>query len=319
MPVRYILYLHGPVSVWEEFRMPFSADDLRYRVEQTYPALCAYLSRQARSHLGILKHDTYEIDVVVGDVVEKLTRLGVLGGQDAQPLTALDRMSNAQFYTFLGHMVRNKAIDRLRKYHMRVSSFSELESPDGSDVDDNPLNETVDSLWGDPPFATPETATLALVAQQELRAVLIHCIKRLESAPHQLEAVLEEIKEVGGDEALHVLFEEFHPVSDQTSLAHISQHKDHAHRKLRLCLQEGSSNLIVHVALRLIQYGKRNPHTGDFLVDIRILAGGRLTEDDVQTGLHLLTVENLLNWHGEEHLSITASQMKQLQRYYRED
>ena len=299
--------------------MPFSADDLRYRAEQTYPALCAYLNRQAKSHLGILKHDTYEIDVVVGDVVEKLTRLGVLGGQDEQPLTALDRMSNAQFYTFLGRMARNKAIDRLRRYHMHVSSFSELESPDGSDVDDNPLNETVDSLWGDPPFATPETAALALVAQQELRAVLIHCIKRLESAPHQLEAILEEIKEVGGDEALHVLFEDFHHVSDETSIAHISQHKDHAHRKLRLCLQERSSNLIVHVALRLIQCGVQVPDTKNFTVDIGILASGWLTEDDVQTGLHQLAVENLLNWHGEEHLLITASQMKHLQRYYRED
>lgn len=299
--------------------MPFSADDLRYRAEQTYPALCAYLNRQAKSHLGILKLDTYEIDVVVGDVVEKLTRLGVLGGRDVQPLTALDRMSNAQFYTFLGRMARNKAIDRLRRYRMHVSSFSELESPDGSDVDDNPLNETVDSLWGNPPFAAPETATLALVAQQELRAVLIHCIRRLESAPHQLEAVLEEIKEAGGDEALHVLFEEFHHISDETSIAHISQHRDHAHRKLRQCLQERSSNLIVHVALRLIQCGERNPHTGDFSVDTRNLASDRLTEDDVQTGLHQLTVENLLNWHGEEHFLITASQMKQLQRYYRED
>src|SRR5579863_9171321 len=210
--------------------MPFSADDLRYHAERTYPALCAYLSRQAKSHLGILKYDTYEIDVVVGDVVEKLIKLGVLGGQDEQPLTALDRLSNAQFYTFLGRMVRNKAIDRLRRYHMHVSSFSELEAPDGSEVDDNPLNETVESLWGDPPFATPEKATLALVTQQELRAVLIHCIKRLESAPHQLEAVLQEIKEVGGDEALHVLFEEFHPVSDESFISHISQHKDHAHR-----------------------------------------------------------------------------------------
>ena len=299
--------------------MPFSADDLRYHAEQTYPALYAYLSRQAKNHLGMLKNDTYEVDMVVGHVIEQLVKLGLLGGQDKQPLTALDRMSTAQFYTFLGRMVRNKAIDRLRKHRLQVSSFAELESPDSSEVDDNPLNSTEVSIWGNPPFATPETATLALVSQQELRAVLIHCIQKLEAAPHQLEAVLQEIKDIGGEEAVHVLFEEIHFSLEETMIAHISQHKDHAHRRLRLCLQESSSNLIVHVALRLIQCGVQIPGTKDFSVDMHILADDRLTESDVKDGLRHLTEENVLDWHGEERVVISASKMKHLQRYYRED
>ena len=299
--------------------MSFSADALRYHAEQIYPELCAYLSRQAKSNLGVLKNDTYEVDYVVGHVIEQLIKLGLLGAQDTKPLTALDRMSNAQFYTFLKRMAANKAIDRLRKHHMHVASFSELESSDGSDVDDNPLNATEESIWGHPPFDTPEKATLAIVSQQELRAVLIHCIRKLEAAPHQLEAILQEIKDIGGDEAVHILFEEIHYSPEGTAIAHISQHKDHAHRRLRSCLQESSSNLIVHVALRLIQCGVLIPGTKDFAVNFQTLVDGRLTESAVQDGLRHLTEENVLDWHGEEHFMISASQMKHLQRYYRED
>ncbi|MEO8972080.1 MAG: hypothetical protein ABI406_10845 [Ktedonobacteraceae bacterium] len=299
--------------------MSFSADDLRYHAELTYPDLCAYLSRQAKNNLGVLKNDTYEVDLVVGHVIEQLVRLGILGGQDKQPLTALDHMNDAQFYTFLKRMAINKAIDRLRKHHMQVASFSALESPDGSDVDDNPLNATEESIWGNPPFATPEMATLALVSQQELRAVLIHCIQRLETAPHQLEAMLQEIKDIGGDEAVHILFEQIHYSPEETTIAHMSQHKDHAHRRLRLCLQESSSNLIVHVAFRLIQCGVQNPGTKDFSVDIHMLADVRLAESAVKDGLRRLTEENVLDWHGEERIVISASQMKHLQRFYRED
>lgn len=298
--------------------MPFSAEDLRYRAEQTFPELCAYLNRQAKNHLGMLKNDAFEIDMVVDHVIERLVKIGLLGGQDKQPLTALDRMSNAQFYAFLKSMVKNKAIDLWRKHHLPVSSFSALETPDSSD-DDNLLNTTDSSIWGNPPFDTPEKATLALVSQQELRAVLIHCIQRLETAPHQLEAVLEEIKELGGDEAVHVLFEDIHYTPAKTPSEHLSQHKDHAHRRLRLCLQESSSNLIVHVALRLIQCGEQNPDTKDFSVDMHLLVDDRLTESDVRAGLRRLTEENVLAWHDEEHVVVTASQMKHLQRYYKED
>lgn len=299
--------------------MPFSAEDLRYRVEQTYPALYAYLSRQAKNHLEMLKNDTFEIDMVVDHVVERLVQLGLLGGQDKQPLTALDRMSNAQFYAFLKSMVKNKAIDLWRKRHLQVSSFSELEASDGSDVDENPLNATEESIWGNPPFATPEKAALALVSQQELRTKLIHCLKRLEAAPHQLEAIRQEVKEFGGDEALQVLFEDIHYSPEEATIPHLSQHKDHAHRKLRLCLQADSSNLIVRVALRLIQCGQQITGTKDFSVDSNTLADDELTESAVQDGLRRLTEENVLDWHGEARIVISASQMKRLQRYHKED
>lgn len=299
--------------------MPFSADDLRYRAEQTYPALYAYLSRQAINHLGVLKGDTFEVDLVVGHVIEQLVKLGLLGGEDKLPLTALDRMSAAQFYKFLSRMATNKAIDRLRKLHLQVSSFSDLGSPVGSDVDDNPLNATEESIWGTQPFDTPEKAALALVSQLELRTKLIHCLKRLEAAPHQLEAIRQEVKEFGGDEAVHILFEDIHYSTEEATILHISQHKDHAHRRLRLCLQEGSSDLIVHVALRLIQCGLQNASSKDFSVDIDTLAEDSLTESDVKVGLRRLTEENVLDWHGEERVVISASQMKHLQRYYKED
>jgi hypothetical protein len=307
------------VGVWEDFRMPFSADDLRYRAEQTYPALYAYLSRQAKNHLGVLKNDTFEVDLVVGHVIEQLVKLGLLGGEDKLPLTALDRMSAAQFYTFLNRMATNKAIDRLRKLHLQVSSFSDLMSPAGTDVDDNPLNATEESIWGNQPFDTPEKAALALVSQLELREKLIHCLKRLETAPHQLEAIRQEVKEFGGDEAVHVLFEEIHYSPEETAIPHISQHKDHAHRRLRLCLQEDSANLIVHVALRLIQCGQQNIGAKDFSVAISTLVDDGLTEIAVRDGLRRLTEENVLDWHSEECVVISASQMKHLQRYYKED
>jgi hypothetical protein len=307
------------VGVWEDFRMPFSANDLRYRAEETYPALYAYLSRQAINHLGALKSDTFEVDLVVGHVIEQLVKLGLLGGEDKQALTALDRMSPAQFYSFLSRMAINKAIDRLRKRHVQVSSFSDLESSFSPDVDDNPLNATVDSIWGNPPFDTPEKAALELVSRQELRTKLIHCLKRLETAPHQLEAIRQEVKEFGGDEAVHVLFEDIHYSPEEALIFHISQHKDHAHRRLRLCLQEGSSNLIVHLALRLIQCGQQSIGTKEVSVDIYTLIDDELTESDVKDGLRRLTKENVLDWHDGDRVVISASQLKQLQRYYRED
>lgn len=299
--------------------MSFSANDLRYRAEQTYPALYAYLSRQAINHLGVLRSDTFEVDLVVGHVIEQLVKLGLLGGEDKQPLTVLDRMSAAQFYTFLNRMATNKAIDRLRKIHLPVSAFSDLLSHAGSDVDDNPLNATEESIWGNVPFDTPEKAALALVSQHELRTKLIHCLKKLETAPRQLEAIRQEVKEFGGEEAVHALFEDIHYSIEEGTISHVSQHKDHAHRRLRLCLQEGNSNLIVHVALRLIQCGQQYVSTKEFSVDISTLAVDGLTESVVKDGLHRLTEENVLDWHGEAHVVISASQMKHLLRYYKED
>ena len=54
-------------------------------------------------------------------------RLGLLGGGDYTPKTALDLLTDAQFYAFLSRSVRNKAIDRLRKRRLQVSTATELE------------------------------------------------------------------------------------------------------------------------------------------------------------------------------------------------
>ena len=52
--------------------MPFTARDLRYHAEQSYPMLYAYLHRNAQRFLGNLKYDAFEVDTVVGHVVEQL-------------------------------------------------------------------------------------------------------------------------------------------------------------------------------------------------------------------------------------------------------
>ncbi|GER88310.1 hypothetical protein KDW_24720 [Dictyobacter vulcani] len=65
--------------------MPFTANDLRYRAEQSYPLLYAYLHRNAQRYLGALKYDAFEVDTVIGHVVEQLVRLGILGGEDRTP------------------------------------------------------------------------------------------------------------------------------------------------------------------------------------------------------------------------------------------
>ena len=110
--------------------MPFTAHDLRYKAEQTYPALYAHLSRHAQRFLGSLRYDSNELDLVVGHVVEQLVRLGLLGGEDKTPLTALDRLTTAQFYAFLNRSIRNKAIDRLRKHRIQPMTMAELEPMD---------------------------------------------------------------------------------------------------------------------------------------------------------------------------------------------
>src|SRR5207253_6336983 len=189
------------------FRMPFTAHDLRYKAEETYPALYAHLSRHAQRFLQSLKFDAVELDLVVGHVVEQLVRVGLLGGGDKTPLTALDRFSNAQFYAFLNHSIRNKAIDRLRKRRPQVSSTAELEALEGAEGEDDPLTESVESLWG-PPFATPEEVILNLASRQELRNLLVHCIKELGAAPRQLQAVMFELEEFDAVDLFHDVIEE---------------------------------------------------------------------------------------------------------------
>ncbi len=300
--------------------MPFTAHDLRYQPEESYPLLYAYLHRNAQRYLGALKYDAFEVDTVIGHVVEQLVRLGLLGGKEYTPLTALDRLTDAQFYAFLCHSVRNKAIDRLRKRRLQVSTSAALE-PQEAEGDNDPLNDAVESLWGAIPFAIPEEIILQLASQDDLRNLLKHCILQLRSAPHQLQAVIQELQEIGVDDLLHSIIDELHLSLASEPKPHMSQHKDHAHKKLRLCLQQQSSNLAVMIALRLTNYiklsgMKLSRDSDDYVADIQALAQQDLSIDDVHRGLHALVSEGLLTWHGEAVVHLSVDQMKRLSRFY---
>src|SRR5262249_28102977 len=95
-------------ALWSKLCMPFTADELRYHIEQSFPILYAYLQQRARRYLGPLQFDTFEMDLVVEHVIEQLVRLGILGSGDHVPENTLDRLNPAQFYAFLNHSVRNK-------------------------------------------------------------------------------------------------------------------------------------------------------------------------------------------------------------------
>ena len=280
------------------------------------------MTRHAQRFLQSLKYDAFELDLVVGHVVEQLVRLGLLGGGDKTPLTALDRLSEAQFYAFLNHSIRNKAIDRLRKRRAQVSSTAELEALEGVEGEDDALTESVESLWG-PPFATPEEVTLTLASRQELRNLLVHCIKELSAAPRQLQAVILEIEEFDAVDLLQDVIEELKKIEAssaiETPLPHASQHKDHAHKKLRHCLQESSTNLVVMIALRLTKYGVRSTSSDEFFVQIQTLAQKDLSEGEVRRGLNKLVAEGYLNWHDDEVVRITLAQMKHLKRFYKDE
>lgn len=303
--------------------MPFTAHDLRYKPEQSYPVLYAYLQRHAQRHLGALMYDAVEVDMVVSHVVEQLVRLGIFGAGNTTPQNALDRLSDAQFYAFLNTSVKHKAIDRLRKRRLQVSNATDLETPGGAEGEDNPMNDAVESMWGSVPFANPEELALHLATQQEMRDMLKHCIMALGAAPRQLQAIIQELQEMGADDLLRNIQEELHAtlatLSSPSSTLHMSQHKDHAHRKLRHCLQQQSTNLIVIVALRLTEYGIHSSDTSEYTVDIQTLAQDDLTESDVKTGLYGLVAESLLTWSGEQNVRFTSAQMKHLTRFYREE
>ncbi|HEY4386528.1 MAG TPA: hypothetical protein VGN34_18890 [Ktedonobacteraceae bacterium] len=302
------------------FRMPFTAHDLRYHPEQSYPLLYAYLHRNAQRYLGSLQYDAFEVDIVVGHVVEQLVRLGLFAGGDSSPKTALDQLSDAQFYAFLNRSVHNKAIDRLRKKHIQISTSAELESSERDESDDGPMGDAVTSLWGSTPFSTPEEITIHLSSQLALRDVLKHCIQQLQAAPNQLQAVLHELSEYGADDLLQVLAEDWHlSLSSDPLNPHNSQHKDHAHKKIRHCLQQKSSNLTVIVALRLCEYKVLSHETHEYTVDLQTLAQNDLSEQDVQVGLKELVAEGLLSWHGEESVHLSSAQIKRLTRYYKEE
>src|SRR5207245_9270889 len=141
-----------------------------------------YLYQRAQRFLGPLKYDAFEVDLVIGHVIEYLVRLDLLGGGDHAPETALDRLSNAQFYAFLNRSVRNKAIDRLRKRRPPMYTLTERETTGAIEDEMDPLKEASESFWGPAPFATPEEAALEAASRDELRSLLKHCIKALSSA-----------------------------------------------------------------------------------------------------------------------------------------
>jgi len=304
------------------FRMPFTAHDLRYRPEQSYPLLYAYLHRNAQRYLGSLKYDAFEVDTVVGHVVEQLVRLGLFAGGDSSPKNALDHLSDAQFYAFLSRSVHNKAIDRLRKRHFPISTSAELESTERDEPEDDPMEGAATSLWGSAPFSTPEEITLHLSSQLALRNVLKHCIQKLQAAPNQLQAILHELADIGADDLLQVLSEDFQlslPSSNPLN-PHLSQHKDHAHKKIRLCLQKESSNLTVTVALRLCEYKHLSHETHEYTVDLQTLAQDDLSVDAVHSALNELVADGLLSWHnGEEMVHLDSAQVKRLTRFYKEE
>ena len=158
-----------------------------------------------------------------------------------------------------------------------------------------------------------------------------HCIKALGAAPNQLQAVIEELREIGADDLLKDVGEELHvSVSSPGPVnPHISQHKDHAHKKLRNCLQQQSTNLTVMIALRLTEYKnvssqelssqKVSSDMKLYTVDIQTLAQKDLSEDEVRKGLNGLVTEGLLDWHGEDVVQLTTAQMKRLTRFYKEE
>jgi len=299
--------------------MPFSAKDLRYHLEESYPALCTYIQHRAQRYLGQLAFDAFETDQVVGHVIEYLTRIQLLGGGDQAPKTALDDLSNAQFYTFLNRMVQNKAIDRLRRRRLPMSTTGELEEQGNPDDDNDPLNSVVEPFWGDVPFANPEEAALEAVSQEQLRALLKKCIETLSAAPRQLQAVIQELEELGAGDLVQEVRADVPLELEASAVAHLSQHKDHAHKKLRLCLQKNSTNLAVMIAIRLTEYGTESNGTDELSVPLQTLTQKDLSLREVQTGLQHLTRAGLLNWQGEENVSLTLTQRKLLTRFYEEE
>ena len=299
--------------------MSFTIKDLRYNLEASYPLLQSYLRHRAELALGNLRFDADEVDLVVGHVIDYLVRLGILGNQG--PETALDRLTEPQFYKFLNQSIKNKAIDRLRKRRLLVSPVAALQGPGDEEEEYDPFNEVQQSIWDTMPFRTPEEIVEALVSTVELRQLLITCIERLKAAPHQYQAVIQELKELDALALLHGIHEDA-ATNSAVPIEHMSQHKDHAHKKLRHCVQQSSTHLIVIVALRLTQYGVRSPTDSKMLsVNIESLQLNEQNQSDLSTqevreGLRQLVAEGLLEWNGEQTVHFTSAQAKRLGRFY---
>jgi DNA-directed RNA polymerase specialized sigma24 family protein len=300
------------------FFMSFTVHDLRYHLPEHYASLCAYLNYRAKRALGALGTDNFELDQVVSHVIEQLARMGILGMGDATALTALDSFTDAQFYAFLNRSVRNKAIDRLRKHHAPTNTFAELERTRGEEDEASMLDAQVESLWGTVPYSTPEEAALEAASQESLRRLLKECIKGLTAAPRQLQALVHELDDLGASELVEEIRREYGVLLADTPLEHASQHKDHAHKKLRHCLQKSSTNLAVLVALRLSEYEAPFYTGAMYSVEVKALAQEKLTEQEVRMGLHHLAAEGLLVWQGEETVEFSLEQRKRLARFYEE-
>ncbi|MGZ3611105.1 MAG: hypothetical protein ACXVBU_13710, partial [Ktedonobacteraceae bacterium] len=176
-----------------------------------------------------------------------------------------------------------------------------------------------DSLWGPPPFPTPEAAALQAASQESIRFLIKQCIEELGSAPRQLLAVLQELHEMGMEDLVRELKNEFQAQLSDLDVTHLSQHKDHAHKKLRHCLQQSSTNLAVLAALRLTEYGHISTGIDEISVDILALVDERLSEEEVLKGLNHLARAGLLDWHGEKSVCTTSDQLKHLARFYEEE
>ncbi len=299
--------------------MPFTVYDLRYHLTEHYASLYAYVQHRARRYLGQLGADTFEVDQVVSHVIEQLTRLDILGTGDNAPKTVFDDFTDAQFYAFLNHMVRNKAIDRLRKHRVPTSTLADLERPGGEDDESPPMDSIVKSVWGTVPYATPEEAALEAASSEELRKLLKDCIMALRAAPRQLQALVKEMIDLGAKDLVDEMRPELGELLKDVPLEHVSQHRDHAHKKLRYCLQKNSTNLAVIVALRLSQYEVDSSGSHMCRVELKTLEHDDLSEKEVRTGLKHLVIEGLLDWHDEEIVMFSLEQRKQLARFYEED
>jgi len=73
------------------------------------------------------------------------------------------------------------------------------------------------------------------------------------------------------------------------------------------------------VALRLAQYGERLTSSKEVVVDLHTLTQDDLSEREVKTGLKQLAAEDLLDWHDEEVVRLTAAQKKRLERFYMDE
>lgn len=303
--------------------MQFSAHDLRYNLNECFPSFYAFLQQRAKHCLGALSHDSVEVDVVVEHIIEQLTKIGLIGGKNNAPQTELERLSNAQFHAFLNRSIRNKAIDRLRKNRPPVNTFAELEGFGGMEDEKDPLDEKVLPIWGDAPFATPEDVAMEVATQELLRNRIKNCIRTLSNAPHQLQALEQELEEIGVDDLLQFMHKEYASLLDDVAPPHLSQHKDHAHRKLRQCLQRSSAHLRVLIALRLTEYAVRSG-PDEVSVTVQKLMQDEhgkqdIAEREVIAGLKYLVSRGLLDWNEEGTVRFSPTQDKRIARYYEEE